>query len=249
MSAGERDTPDPSELPEPLVGSVEFRRPVRYLLDPEPDGETAGRPPRPLLVALHGQGMTAGSFRRVLRHRPPTGHRLLVPEGPYVFERREADGIRPGHGWYIYLGDQEAFRVEMERAEAHLLAVLDRVEAEHGPVDRARSVVLGFSQGGYLAGFVGLRNPARFGGVVVCAARVKHEFLVDELAGGSLPPVLHLHSPDDPLTPIDLARASRDRLAAAGVDVELREHAGGHRLPPEGLAALGDWLAAKGLIP
>ena len=230
---------DPSQ---PVVGEVEFTRSVRFLLDPVEDER-----PRPLLVALHGQGMSAESFRRVLRHRPPTGHRLLVPEGPHVFERREPEGIRAGHGWYIFLGDQEAFRREMTRAEEHLLRVLDQVERDHGPVDRTRSVLLGFSQGGYLAGFVGLRHPERFGGVVISAARVKHEFLEGPLRDGPLPPVLLLHSPEDPMTPVELAEKSLEVLRAAGGEAELRPHPGGHRLPPEALEELADWLGEKGL--
>ncbi len=234
---------DPSE-PAPIIGSTEVRRQVRYLLDPAP---VSGDSPPPLLIALHGQGMSGESFRRVLRHLPATPHSRLFPDGPYVFERREADGIRAGHGWYIYLGDQVAFREELERSEAHILELLDRVEAEHGPVDRARSVLLGFSQGGYLAGFVGARHPERFGGVVISSARLKHKFLADELTRVELPRFLILHSPDDPATPFARAEESRDRLLAAGADVTLVPHPGGHRLPATALEALARWLEEKGL--
>lgn len=233
----------------PLEGWTEFSRPVRYLLDVAPRGASERGSPPPLLVALHGQGMTAASFRRVLRHLPETGHARLFPEGPHAFEIREGGEIRPGHGWYIFLGDQTAFRVELERSEAHLLAVLDRVEREHGPFDRTRSVLLGFSQGGYLAGFLAARHPERFAGAVIAASRLKHEFLAAELASGGLPRFLLLHSPEDPSLPFARAEESRDLLAAAGAQVDLFPHAGGHRLPPEALAELGRWLARSGLAP
>jgi len=186
--------------------------------------------------------MTAESFRRVLRHLPPTGHARLFPEGPHPFEVREGGTIRAGHSWYIFLGDQAAFRGELERTEEHLLAVLDRVEAEHGPFDRGRSVICGFSQGGYVAGFVGARHPERFSGVAIASARLKHEFLAEELARGGLPRFLLLHSRDDAAMPFARAEESRDLLAAAGVRVELRPHPGGHRLPPEALEELARWL-------
>jgi phospholipase/carboxylesterase len=219
---------------------------VRYLLDRALGEDRPRGTPPPLLVALHGQGMTADSFRRILRHLPATGHARLFPEGPYPFEMREGGAIRAGHGWYIFLGDQGAFRSELERTEEHLLALLDRVEEEHGPFDRARSILLGFSQGGYVAGFIGARHPARFGGVVIAAARLKHEFLAEALAGGSLPRFLLLHSPEDAALPFARAEESRDRLAAAGARVELLSYLGGHRLPPGALAELAQWLARSG---
>ena len=230
-------------------GSIEFARPIPYQVQlPDSGGESSLAPP-PLLTALHGQGMSAASFARVLRHLPSTGHAKLFPEGPYVFERREPAGIRAGHGWYIYLGDSDGFRRELEQTEAHLLRVLDAVEASHGTTDRARSVLLGFSQGGYLAGYVALRNPDRFGGLVISAARLKHEFLTEELARGALPAVLLLHSPDDAATPFERAEESREILAEAGTDVELFSHEGGHRLPPAALARVAAWLDERGLTP
>ena len=236
---------DDTSPSEPTEGFVEFSRPVRTLFDPA--AQTVAPPP--LLTALHGQGMSAERFRRVLRHLPATDHARLFPEGPYVFEMRDPPPIRAGHGWYIYLGDSDAFRRELERTEEHLLATLDQIESQYGTTDRSRSVLLGFSQGGYLAGFVGLRHPERFGGVVISAARLKHEFLTNELArgGSSLPAVLLLHSPDDPATAFERAEESRDRLAEAGVDVELFAHEGGHRLPPPALTRVHEWLEERGL--
>jgi len=233
--------PEDFDAPPSREGWTEFRRPVRHLFDPGTGS------PVPLLVALHGQGMSADTFRRVLRHLPPTGHARLFPEGPHPFEVREGGAIRAGHAWYIFLGDQGAFRGELERTEAHLLAVIDRIEASEGPFDRGRSVLLGFSQGGYLAGFVGARHPERFAGVVIAAARLKHEFLTTELARGGLPRFLLLHSPEDAAIPYARAEESRDRLAAAGARVELRPHSGGHRLPPGALAELARWIEESGL--
>ena len=203
--------PDPESPYGPeMVGATDFARPIRHLFHPPPGREASGAP---LITALHGQGMDAALFRRVTRHLRAPSHARLFPEGPYVFEKRSPEGITAGHGWYIYLGDSDDFRRELERTEAHLLAVLNACERDHGTTDRARSVLLGFSQGGYLAGYVGLRHPERFGGVVISAARLKHEFLTEELAGGRLPAVLLLHSPDDPATAFARAEESRDVLA------------------------------------
>ncbi|MGA1202034.1 MAG: alpha/beta hydrolase [Planctomycetota bacterium] len=246
MTTPHPSAPQDDHLGPETVGETPFVRPVRHLHH-APRSPAEGPPP--LLTALHGQGMGAKSFRRVLRHLKAPRHAHLYPEGPHVFEQRRPDGIRAGHAWYIYLGDSPSFRRELEATEAHLLSVIDRCEEEHGCVDRARSVLLGFSQGGYLAGFVALRHPHRFGGLVISAARLKHEFLTDELAGGRLPAVLLLHSPDDPATAFERAEESRAVLAQAGADVELHSHAGGHRLTPDALARGAGGMEERGLVP
>ncbi len=232
-----------------LEGTTQFEHSVRHLFDPaDPSPQKRSSSPIPLFVALHGQGMSATSFRRVCRHLPTTGHGSLFPEGPYRFEMRDGTTIREGHGWYIYLGDSDQFRDELNRSEAHLLTVLDQVERNHGPFDQRRSIVLGFSQGGYLAGYVALRHPDRFGGVVISSARLKHEFLTEELRTGALPAVLILHSPEDSSTAYDRAVEGRDLLEAAGADVELHSHSGGHRLPAEALEKVAEWARERDLL-
>ena len=48
---------------------------------------------------------------------------------------------------------------------------MDRVIDEY-PVDPARRVLLGFSQGGYFAGYLGIRDSHRISGLVVMGARI-----------------------------------------------------------------------------
>ena len=161
-----------------------FQLSTRYLV-----GELPEPGPAPLLVALHGQGMSADRFLRILLPLDKGPLRLVIPEGMYPYEIRREDRIVIGYSWYLYRGDQAEFRAHLARSEEHLRSLLDEIEARH-PVDRKRSVLLGFSQGGYLAGFVGLRHRDRFGGLVIASARLKHEFLEKELQAGDLPRTL-----------------------------------------------------------
>lgn len=199
-----------------------------------------------LLVALHGMGMTADKFARVLRHLPPLQGGLLIPDGPYPYEMRSPGEIQIGRAWYVYRGDQEEFREHLLRSEAYLLDLLDAVAGRH-PIDPKRTVLLGFSQGGYLAGFVACRHPERFAGLVIASARLKHEFLTLTSPGAKLPQTLFLHSESDDHVSAAHPRDGLSRLRGAGGDAEFFLHSGGHRLPAEALGALHQWLTRKGL--
>lgn len=221
---------------------IPFTRSCRYLVE-QPDTEAKSGAPGPLsaqLLCLHGMGMTASGFARVLRHLPNGPRRLVVPEGPYPFEQRAAGGIKVGHAWYIYRGDQDEFREHLLRSEAHLLALLDEADPTSEP--RLPTVALGFSQGGYLAGFLALRHPDRFSGLVISSARLKHEFLESELDAGKLPHTVFLHSKSDRAIDWRMAEDGVNRLRAAGGEADLILHDGGHRLPASALVELDAWL-------
>jgi phospholipase/carboxylesterase len=227
------------ELPPRIEsGARPFAVEARYLLQlPRADD---GMPP-PLLVALHGQGMTADGLLRLLDFPSAARRMLLVPEGPFPFERRRKGQRDIGHAWYLYRGDQDEFRHYLEQAEQHLLGVLEDVKARH-PVDARRTVLMGFSQGGYLAGFAALRNSRAFAGLVLANTRLKHEFLQQELKSRALPVTLVVHAENDPSVRWEAARKSVAVLERAGAAVQIAIHHEGHRLPADFGAIMESWF-------
>jgi len=199
----------------------------------------------PVLLALHGMGMSASSLLRRLQLLDVTRMRLVLPDGPHRHEIRRQDQIKTGHSWYIYNGDQELFREELERSEAGLLEILAAVDRQH-PVDWSRSAVLGFSQGGYLAGFLGSRHPELLAGVIIASARLKHEFLVEEITSGELPSFLFVYSPTDGAIPFDRLEVGIAKLEKTAAEIEVRHHDDGHRLSETAIAIIATWLKEKG---
>lgn len=227
-------------------GTLPFTTEPRYLVRPPP--ANGGRT---LLLALHGQGLGAKSFRHILRHLPPSRSTLLIPEGPYPFEIRRPPELRVGHSWYTYTGDQPGFREALVAVEEHLLALIDALPASTGVPRPERVVILGFSQGGYLAGFMALRHRPLCAGLVLASARLKTEFLSRELDAeldsSPLPPTLALHAQNDSALPWERAREYLRPLQERGADVEVFLHDQGHRLPAAAVERVGDWLARKSL--
>ena len=221
------------------LGTTAYTVDVPYVLhrSAEPDGS--------LLVALHGQGMSAESFAAEALACAPPGAHLLVPQGPLPFEIRRPRGIRRGNGWYVYTGDNDEFRGWLARTEEWLTAVVQGV-ATRTAVDPRAVDLLGFSQGGYLAGWVGLRQAAPFRRLVVAGARIKHEALA--AAARALPgsfSVLSVHGRDDESVDPSAARESSEALLELGVDARFAEFDGGHRVLRQAActAAVREFLA------
>lgn len=210
MSVATRIVPFTHEVP------VELHRP-----DDGGDGS--------LVVALHGMGMSAGSFAKDVLPCVPERASVLIPQAPLPFEMRGPKGIRQGNGWYVYTGETEAFLASMRLAETWLLRQIDFVVVDHG-YDVKRVSLLGFSQGGYLAGWMGVRQAARFQRLVVAAARIKHEVLEDDAvrAATTSMRVLQVHGETDESVGAAASKTSCDALAAWGLPSEFRTYAVGH---------------------
>lgn len=195
----------------------------------------------PLVVCLHGMSMDEDFFALLLQRLFPLPFRFLTPRAPHPMPV-EGEG-RIGASWYAYDGDQERFRREMERSEATVLSLVEHVERTQGLTPRAR-VILGFSQGGYLGAFIALRHPARFHGMVLSGARVKTEWLGDEMERAARTgfAALLCHGVRDEAVKPEAAFRSRDALAAAGLDVELRMFEAGHSMGREQVSAIATWL-------
>ncbi|MFH0945556.1 MAG: hypothetical protein V2A76_10200 [Planctomycetota bacterium] len=191
-----------------------------------------GAPPEggwPLLLALHGFGFDGSLLRGRLRSLLPAPYAVLLPDGPYPVEMRQASPPRVGRSWYQYTGDQPAFLEALAFTISHLDRLLERVAREH-PICTERIAVLGFSQGGYVASFLALRESARFAGLITISCRIKVEALQDELPSLSGFPVLVLHGEGDDLVRLEPQLEAVEVLKRHGVDVELLLHDGGHVL-------------------
>lgn len=203
--------------------------------------------PRPLLVALHGMGQDLDIMAGQIAPLRSRDGLLLLPDAPLPFERKAEGGERGlGHAWYVYTGDQADFLAWAERAEAYLLGLIDDLIAS-GVADSERVSLIGYSQGGYLAGILALRNPERFRAAIIVNARVKHEVAGQPSAAASRPEFLVLHGEHDRFIPLDAARASTDQLAASGTEAQFEAFPSGHRFSEDQAARARDWLDERGL--
>jgi len=192
----------------------------------------AGAPPEggwPLVVGLHGFSHDGPSLAARMDGLSDALYARLWPDGLFPVEVGEGDDRRIGRSWYQYDGDQERFVAALERAAEFVEVVVEAAATDH-PIDRGRRVILGYSMGGYVAGWAAFRAGSPWAGLVALATRVKSE--VVDLRNGSGLPVLVMHGEDDRFIPAERARQSAERLREGGAQVTFETWDGGHGLRP-----------------
>jgi predicted esterase len=224
-------------------------RRARFLQKPRdltilPAGGAAASP-APTVVAFHGMAMRVEIFARWLAGALEEPWAWIFPEGPYPLERRVGDLRTIGHAWYLWEGDTPEFRRSLRRSEARVLRLLDH-PAEGASLDAGRRILLGFSQGGYFAGSLGLRHAECFRGIAVAGARIRPAWSVRDMDGVPRIPLLFLHGEaDDVITRRD-ARASAQEMEDLGFPVRFETVPGGHRWNGAMTEVFRDW--ARGVF-
>ncbi len=108
-----------------------------------------------------------------------------------------------------------------------------------------RIVIAGFSQGGAMALFTGLRYPERLGGVMCLSGYLLlPESLLGETSKANQDvPVFQAHGSEDPMVSRDLGRRGCNALVEAGHRVDWHEYPMAHQVCLEEVRDIGQWLA------
>jgi predicted esterase len=227
---------DPTGAKRLVDGSLPIALETRYRLA-LPDGEAL----QPWVLALHGYGESGARFLERLMPLVAAGCAVLAPDGPYPVELRTESPPRIGCAWYQYSGDGARFAAALDFTSRHLDRLIAHAESEH-PLDPARLAILGYSQGGYLAGVFALARPAKARALVAIAARIKVELFEPAALAAVRFPVLAVHGRNDRHVALDPEAQSVEALRAAGVPAELLAHDGGHGLRDDLLPPIAGFL-------
>ncbi|MGE0000317.1 MAG: alpha/beta hydrolase [Ilumatobacteraceae bacterium] len=190
-----------------------------------------------LLVMLHGYGATQHDLATIAPTIDPD-HRFLVlsPRGPIPV----AGG---GASWYDFDASWRPDPASFAGTLSALDALVDDICGRFG-IDRHRSVVGGFSQGAGMAAWLAYATPehSRPAGLWCCGTVVEVDDRPLDLATADGTDVLVLAGRHDPNVPLPRNLDQAARLRAAGADVTLSEHDGGHGLSTPMLADMRSWL-------
>ncbi|MCX7890896.1 MAG: alpha/beta hydrolase [Burkholderiales bacterium] len=204
--------------------------------------------PRPAAAVLwmHGLGADGSDFAPIVPELAPLpcAVRFVFPHAPLRPVTVNAGYVM--RAWYD-IASLDVDRREDEagvRASHALLATLVEREGARG-IAAARVVLAGFSQGGAMALFTGLRGPERLAGIVALSCYVP---VADALGAEAHPanretPIFMAHGTEDPVVPLRLGARSRDRLVRMGHRVEWHEYPMPHAVCPEEIADISAWLA------
>ena len=215
--------------------------PPRVEIEPTDAGAPAA------VVWLHGLGADGHDFEPIVPYLGLPWARFVFPHAPARAVTINAGYVMPA--WYDVTGFGRGGANVAHVAEARRMvdALIGR-ELERAVPSR-RIVLAGFSQGGAVALYAGLRFPLPLAGILVASSyELLAESLAAEAAAANLDtPILFTHGANDDLVPVERGRAAFDARLAEGRPAEWREFPIGHEVSMPEIELFGAWL--RGRLP
>ncbi|MEO8304580.1 MAG: alpha/beta hydrolase [Betaproteobacteria bacterium] len=211
-----------------------------------------GANPNAAVIWLHGLGADGNDFVPIVKEMRVPGSlaiRFVFPNAP-VRPVTLNNGFRM-RAWYDLAAGDITTRADVagvRTSQAQIEALIAREKARGVP---ARRIVLaGFSQGGVVALYTGVRHKERLAGIVALSTYVVSP---EALAADGTPanrdiPIFMAHGTMDPMIRLDWGEASRRALVAAGYPVEWHTYPMQHSVVWEEIEAIGKFFG-KVLAP
>jgi phospholipase/carboxylesterase len=206
-----------------------------------------GAHPTAAVIWLHGLGADGNDFVPLVEELPlPAGLdvRFVFPHAPVRPVTINA-GF-PMRAWYDITGVDLANRADMDgvrSSQAQVHALVEREIARGVPP--ARLVLAGFSQGGAIALYAGLRHQQRLAGIVALSTYLvgPAEFREEASPANRDVPIFMAHGTADPVVRLEWGEAARQALAGQGYAVEWHTYRMQHAVVWEEIAAVGRFLS------
>lgn len=218
-------------MAEPLLDAIEIET------APNPDAA---------VIWMHGLGDDGSGWSQVVPSLGLPNHlavRFIFPHAP-VMAVTINNGMRM-RAWYDIRQANLNERADLDgvrRSQAHVDALLAR-EATRGIAPR-RTLLAGFSQGGAIALYAGLRFDARLAGIIALSAYLIGADQVDAQASSANRdvPIFMAHGTGDQVIAFAWAEHSRDVLETGGWPLEWRAYPMEHAAVIEELVAAGAFI-------
>jgi phospholipase/carboxylesterase len=208
--------------------------------------ETAPRPSA-AVIWLHGLGADGSDFVAIVPELglpPALAVRFMFPHAP-VRAVTINNGMRM-RAWYDIAAADLNNRADIagvRQSQGEIEALIAREKTRGVPAGRI--VLAGFSQGGAIALYAGLRHAERLAGILALSTYlVQADRLPAEAAVANRDvPIFMAHCSADPVVRFEWGLASRRALEANGNPVEWHQYPIEHSLCLEEVRAIGAWLA------
>ena len=205
-----------------------------------------GPKPTASVIWLHGLGADGHDFEPAVPELVRPGGRPLRFVFPHAPVRPVTlNGGLPMRAWYdiIRLNRQAAEdEAGVRSSDAALRALIGR-ENDRG-VPSERIVLAGFSQGGAMALYCGIRMPDKLAGLIglSCYLPIAATFAAERQAANQTTPIFMAHGSLDAVVEPQLGDTTRALLLASGYSVEWHSYPMGHSVCAEELAAIAAFL-------
>lgn len=210
--------------------------------------ETAPNPDAAVIL-LHGLGADGNDFVPIVQEMglpQSVAVRFVFPHAPHRPVTINGGMAMPA--WFDILGlDRTAAADEagIRESSALLDSLIDaQIAAGIAP---ERIVIAGFSQGGAIALFTGLRRRGPLAGVLALSTYLPLQQVVTQEHAGqqAVLPILMVHGTQDPVLPIALAEDARDFMQALQYDIQWQTYPMPHSVCMEEIQLMREWLLAR----
>ena len=224
---------------------------MKYLQD-ETDSEitlTPQTPPVASVILLHGLGADGHDFV------PIVGELGLPDTLPvrFVFPHAPPRPVTVNNGsvmraWYditAFTPEGRADKAGTVESSRRVAGCIDR-ETQRG-VAPGRVVLAGFSQGGAVALYAGLRYPQRLAGILAmsCYLPFPETLAAEKSAANADVPIMMCHGRSDPVVPIGMGLETREALRAQGYTLQWHDYPMQHAVCIEEIAEVARWLKLR----
>ena len=201
------------------------------------------------VIWLHGLGDSGAGFAPVVpMFGLPDNHdiRFIFPHAP-----EQAVTINGGavmRAWYdiksIDLLDRADMSGVLESEEIVKSIIQEQIDKG---IPASKMVLAGFSQGGVMSLFTGLRFSQKLAGIMALSCYLPQG---DSLPAGTSDvnkqtPLLQHHGENDPVVPVSAGKMANKALLESGFNVELKTFSMPHSVIPQQLTEIGQWLSKQ----
>jgi phospholipase/carboxylesterase len=205
-----------------------------------------GRTVTGTVIWLHGLGADGHDFEPIVPQLVRPGERALRFVFPHAPVRPVTlNGGLAMRAWYDIIAiDRRAAEDEKGiRASQALVEALMRRENERG-IANNRIVLAGFSQGGAMVLFTGIRYGENLGGILAlsCYQLLAGRFEAERNSANQSTPIFLAHGLQDPVVSPALGEAAWRQLQQAGYHVEWHTYSMPHSVCPQEVMDIAAWL-------
>ena len=202
--------------------------------------------PTHAVIWLHGLGASSNDFPPVIPYlglnQTPT-IRFVFPQAPSRPITINGGMVMPG--WYDIKGKDIADKEDLPgMTEAKdILENLIRQQMGLG-IASDRILLAGFSQGGAVAYYTGIRFTLKLAGLLALSTYLPFwsDAIHQHSEVNTAIPILAMHGRHDQVVPMSLGKASTEVLKNLGYPIEWKTYPAEHTVMPEQLRHIGQWI-------
>jgi phospholipase/carboxylesterase len=198
------------------------------------------------VIWLHGLGDSGAGFAPVvpLLNLPHDNTiRFIFPHAPEQPVTLNNGFVMPA--WYDIKNSDLHNRADMDgvlHSENSIRALIQE-QIDNG-ISANNIVLAGFSQGGVMSLFTGLRFEQKLAGIMAlsCYLPIKDQLPTELSTANKNTPILQHHGKVDDVVPMSSGKMANDLLNSAGYSTQWKEYTMAHSVLPEQLNDIGVWL-------